>query len=126
MYLRTGIYVLACIFAGGALFLTAGLGTVVFLADRHCSPAFGYYGCETPRTNIPKEGDQTSFPAIAASKATSPGRRRSAVHGHIQPKTRVGAGERVHNPLWLPQPSSAKAVEFPFGQPCTYRLRLQR
>lgn len=45
---RSGLYALAFCLAGTVLFLLGGLGTVAFLTDRHCGPAFGYYGCEIP------------------------------------------------------------------------------
>jgi hypothetical protein len=42
--------------AGAILFAGAGLG-IVFLFERHCGPAFGYYGCDIPTTKIQAEVD---------------------------------------------------------------------
>jgi hypothetical protein len=48
MSVRTCIFALACLLAGAILFVGACLGAIVFLFDRHCGPAFGYYGCDIP------------------------------------------------------------------------------
>jgi hypothetical protein len=42
------MFALAFLLAGAILFLGAGLGAIVLFFDRHCGPAFGYYGCDIP------------------------------------------------------------------------------
>jgi hypothetical protein len=48
--LRFVLYAVALLLAGLFLLMVVGLGAVVFLADRECGPAFGYYGCKAPTT----------------------------------------------------------------------------
>jgi hypothetical protein len=45
---------LGLITAGAVLFVIIGLSTIVFLAERHCGAASGYYGCQTPTASISK------------------------------------------------------------------------
>ena len=46
--LRLGLYALTFFLGGALLFIFIGLCAVVVLADDHCGPRFGYYGCEIP------------------------------------------------------------------------------
>jgi hypothetical protein len=57
MSVRTCIFALSFLLAGAILFVGAGLGAIVFLFDRRCGPAFGYYGCEIPTANTQREVD---------------------------------------------------------------------
>jgi hypothetical protein len=57
MSVRTCISALAFLLAGAVLFAGVGLGAIVFLSDRHCGPAFDYYGCAIPMANIQREVD---------------------------------------------------------------------
>ena len=45
---RASLYALIVLLAGALLFVFGGLYTIAVLADSHCGPAFGYYGCEAP------------------------------------------------------------------------------
>ena len=67
MSLRSGLYALALLLAGALLFAFAGLCAIVFLADRRCGPAFGYYDCETPTANISKKANP-----VAGAPASAP------------------------------------------------------
>ena len=57
MSVRTCMFALAFLLAGAILFVGAGLGAIVFLFDRHCGPAFGYYGCDIPTADSQGEVD---------------------------------------------------------------------
>ena len=57
MSVRTCISALAFLSAGAIVFAAVGLGAIAFLSDRHCGPAFGYYGCDIPTANIQGEAD---------------------------------------------------------------------
>jgi hypothetical protein len=48
MSVRSCMFAHAFLLAAAILFVGAGLGAIVFLFDRHCGPAFGYYGCDIP------------------------------------------------------------------------------
>ena len=76
MSVRTCIFALACLLAGATLFVGACLGAIVFLFERHCGPAFGYYGCDIPTANIQREVD-----SVARLRADS---RRLELRAHPQ------------------------------------------
>jgi hypothetical protein len=42
MSVQSCLFALAFVLGGAVGFVIGGLGTTVFLVDRHCGPAFGY------------------------------------------------------------------------------------
>jgi hypothetical protein len=62
------MFALAFLLAGAILFAVVGLGAIVFLFERHCGPAFGYYGCDIPTANIQGEVDSVASTARADSR----------------------------------------------------------
>lgn len=83
MNLQSILYALALLLSGTILLIVAGLGAIVFLANRDCGPSFGYLGCETPTAKVNTRGDQVaSGMRSPQSGAPSPcASRNSGRHG---------------------------------------------
>jgi hypothetical protein len=64
------IFAFAGFMAGVSLFALALLGTIVFLAGRHCGSEFNYYGCDAPTANIRNENSQFAPPPQQLSRGT--------------------------------------------------------